>query len=105
MVGHVFFMASMAADLGGIISNIQQDWDGWDKIEDDFKYLLSAYAIAFGENVLNTPFMNGAGRLMDFVQNMKMSDDKITPLQREGKKLYYNEDAKADSLIYFQLVY
>jgi len=84
------FMAAMAADLGGIISNIQQDWDGWDKIEDDFKYFLSAYAIAFGENILNTPFMNGTGRLVDFIQNMKMSDDKLDPTIREGKKLLSN---------------
>ena len=84
------FLAAMAADIGGIFANIQQDWDGWKNIEDDVKYFFSAYAIAFGENVLNTPFMNGAGRLMDFVQNMKLSDDKKGPLLKEGKKLLSN---------------
>ncbi len=81
------FMASMAADVGAIFANIQQDWDGWDNIEDDVKYLLSAYALAFGENILNSTFMNGAGRLMDFIQNIKMSDDIKDPIWREGKKL------------------
>ena len=31
--------------------------------------------------------MNGAGRLADFYQNMKMSSDKLEPLQYEGKKM------------------
>ena len=31
--------------------------------------------------------MNGAGRLMDFIQNVKMSDDIKAPIWREGKKL------------------
>jgi len=84
------FLAAMAADVGGIFANIQEDWDGWGNIEDDVKYFLSAYAIAFGENILNTPFMNGTGRLMDFVQNMKMSDDKKGPLLKEGNKLLSN---------------
>lgn len=83
----VVFMASMAADVGAIFSNIQQDWDGWENIEDDVKYLLSAYALAFGENILNSTFMNGAGRLMDFIQNIKMSDDWKEPIWNEGKKL------------------
>ena len=81
------FMASMAADVGAIFANIQQDWDGWENIEDDVKYFLSAYALAFGENILNSAFMNGAGRLMDFIQNVKMSDDIKDPIWREGKKL------------------
>ena len=81
------FMASMAADVGAIISNIQEDWDGWKNVSDDFQYFLSAYALAFGENVLNSTFMNGSARLMDFIQNMRMSDDKVDPALREGKKI------------------
>ena len=81
------FLASMAADIGGIISNIQDDWSGWDNVHKDFMYFLSAYAIAFGENILNASFMNGAGRLSDFYQNLKMSSDKTEPLMLEGKRM------------------
>ena len=31
--------------------------------------------------------MNGAGRLADFYQNLKMSSDKTEPLKYEGKKM------------------
>jgi len=81
------FLASMAADVGAIIANIQDDWSGWDNVHKDFMYFLSAYALAFGENVLNATFMNGAGRLADFYQNLKMSSDKTEPLKYEGKKM------------------
>ena len=81
------FLASMASDVGAIIANIQDDWSGWDTVHKDMMYFLSAYAIAFGENVLNATFMNGAGRLADFYQNMKMSSDKTEPLMYEGKKM------------------
>ena len=47
-----------------------------------------SYALAFGENVLNATFMNGAGRLADFYQNLKMSSDKTEPLNMKVKKCY-----------------
>jgi len=91
------FMAAMAADVGHIIANIQEDFSGWKNIHKDFIYFLNAYAIAFGENFLSSSFMNGAARLADLYQNMKMSDNKLEPLQYEGKKLLSN-------LVPFQMI-
>ena len=34
------FLASMAADVGAIIANIQDDWSGWDNVHKDFMYFL-----------------------------------------------------------------
>ena len=51
-------------------------------------YFLSAYALAFGENVLNATFMNGAGRLMTFIKILKMSSDKTEPLKMKVKNCY-----------------
>lgn len=81
------FLASMAADIGHILANIQDDWSGWGNVHKDMLYFLQAYAIAFGENFVNSSVMNGAGRLADFYQNMKMSSDKTEVLAYEGKKL------------------
>ena len=80
-------LASVAADLGATMANIQDDWQGWNEIEDKVLQFFGAYAISFGENMVNTTFMNGAGRLMDLIQNVKYANDKTIPLQNEAKRI------------------
>ena len=80
-------LASVAADLGATMANIQDDWQGWNEIEDKVLQFFGAYAISFGENMVNTTFMNGAGRLMDLIQNIKYANDKTIPLQNEAKRI------------------
>ena len=80
-------LASVAADLGATMANIQDDWTGWNDIEDKVLQFFGAYAISFGENMVNTTFMNGAGRLMDLIQNIKYANDKTIPLKNEAKRI------------------
>ena len=80
-------MAATAADIGAIISNMQEDWSGWENTHKEFYEFMNAYAIAFGENVLNSTFMNGAGRLVDLISNLRMSENDGEVLFREGKKI------------------
>ena len=80
-------LAAIAADIGNIIARIQEDWSGWKNIEKVFYDFLSAYALSFGDNILNTSVLNGAGRLSDLVSNMKMSDNPSEVIWKEGKKI------------------
>mgnify|MGYP003346972595 CR=1 FL=1 len=80
-------LASVAADLGATLANIQEDWSGWEDTQQAILHLLGAYAVSFGENLVNATFMNGAGRLMDFIQNLKYSDNIMEPIKTEGKRL------------------
>ena len=69
------------------MANIQDDWQGWNEIKIKILQFFGAYAISFGENMVNTTFMNGAGRLMDLIQNIKYANDKTIPLQNEDKRI------------------
>ena len=80
-------LAAMAADIGAIISNMQEDFSGWENIHKEFYDFLTAYAFAFGDNLLNTTVLNGAGRLTDLISHMKMSNDPKEVAAREGKKI------------------
>ena len=51
-------------------------------------YFFGAYAISFWRKCFNTTFMNGAGRLMDLIQNIKYANDKTIPLKMKVKKCY-----------------
>jgi len=80
-------LAANAADIGNIIANIQDDWSGWKNIHKEMYEFLTAYAVAFGDNILNTTVLNGAARLTDLISHMKMSDNKGEVAWREGKKI------------------
>ena len=80
-------LAAMAADIGAIINNMQEDFSGWENMHKEFYQFLTAYALSFGDNLLNTTVLNGAGRLTDLVSNMKMSNTKSEVAIREGKKI------------------
>ena len=81
------FLASIAADLGNTFAQIQEDWSGWENVDKDVQRFLAAYAISFGDNLLNQSVLNGAGRLSDLVSHMKMATDKSEVALREGKKI------------------
>ena len=70
-------LAAIAADIGAIINNMQEDFSGWENIHKEFYQFLTAYALSIGDNLLNTSVLNGAGRLSDLVSNMKMSNTKV----------------------------
>ena len=80
-------LAAIAADIGAIINNMQEDFSGWENIHKEFYQFLTAYAISIGDNLLNTSVLNGAGRLSDLTSNMKMSNTKSEVLAKEGKKI------------------
>jgi hypothetical protein len=80
-------LASTAADLGALLRNFQDDWTGWKKSAPLFYELFTAYAVAFGDNVLNSTFMNGAGRLVDLISHTKMATNKTEVLGKEFKKI------------------
>jgi len=80
-------LAAVAADIGAIIANMQEDFSGWENIHKEFYQFLTAYAVSIGDNLLNTSVLNGAGRLSDLVSNMKMSSNKSEVVAREGKKI------------------
>ncbi len=80
-------LAAIAADIGAIINNMQEDWSGWENTHKEFYNFLTAYAVSIGENLLNTSVLNGAGRLADLQSNMKMSNTKSEVAIKEGKKI------------------
>ena len=80
-------LAATATDIGAIISNMQEDWSGWENIHKEFYDFMTAYALSFGDNILNSSVMNGAGRLVDLISHIKMSNDKSEVVWREGKKI------------------
>jgi len=80
-------LAAIAADIGAIINNMQEDFSGWENIHKEFYQFLTAYAVSIGDNLLNTSVLNGAGRLSDLVSNMKMSNTKSEVIAKEGKRL------------------
>ena len=81
-------LASTAADVGAIIAELEDDWRGYDT--DKVKMLLdflSAYALSFGENILNSSVLYGSSRLIDMISQLKMSEDKGQVAKEYGKKL------------------
>ena len=76
-------MASMAADLGFLISQLQEDHNDWGDIQD----FLSGYALAFGDNIGNSAFMQGTARLIDVYTSIKMSNNGFDIAKKEAKKL------------------
>ena len=76
-------MASMAADLGFLMSQLAEDHNDWGDIQD----FLSGYALAFGDNIGNSAFMQGTARLIDVYTSIKMSNNGFDIAKKEAKKL------------------
>ena len=67
----------------------------------EFYDFLTAYALSFGDNLLNTTVLNGAGRLSDLVSNMKMSNTKSEVIAKEGKRIISGMTPYSMLLSYF----
>jgi len=76
-------IASVAADLGVLLRNLQEDHDDWGDIQDFF----AGYALAIGDNIGNSTFMQGAARLIDVISMMRMSNTGSEIAFREFKKV------------------
>ena len=76
-------IASVAADLGAIMKNLEEDHDDWGDIKD----ALSAYALSIGDNIGNSTFMQGAANLVDLISNMRMSNTASEVAGRELKNI------------------
>jgi len=76
-------IASVAADLGAILKNLQEDHDDWGDIQD----ALAAYALSIGDNVGNSTFMQGAANLIDLISNMRMSNTASDIVMKETKNI------------------
>ena len=50
---------------------------------------LSAYALSFGENILNSSVLYGSSRLIDMISQLKMSEDKGLVAKEYGKKWHH----------------
>ena len=71
-----------------MIAELEDDWSRYstDKVRllTDF---LQTYALAFGENVLNSSVLYGTSSLVDTISQLKMSEDKGQVLEERGKKM------------------
>ena len=76
-------IASVAADLGFLLSQLAEDHNDWGDIQD----FLQGYALSIGDNVGNSAFMQGTARLIDVYTSMKMSNDKFPIFAKEFKKM------------------
>ena len=76
-------VASVAADLGFLLSQLAEDHNDWGDIQD----FLQGYALSIGDNVGNSAFMQGTARLIDVYTSMKMSDNKAPIVMKEFKKM------------------
>tara|TARA_R110002073_G_scaffold3236_1_gene21849 strand:- start:419 stop:2029 length:1611 start_codon:yes stop_codon:yes gene_type:complete len=76
-------IASVAADLGFLLSQLKEDHNDWDDISD----FLQGYALSIGDNIGNSAFMQGTARLVDVYTSIKMSNDKFSIVGKEFKKL------------------
>ena len=94
-------LAAMAADIGAIINNMQEDFSGWEDMHKEFYDFLTAYALSFGDNLLNTTVLNGTGRLVDLVSNIKMSNTKSEVIAKEGKRIISGMTPYSMLLSYF----
>ena len=81
-------LASTAADVGAIIAELEDDWTRYstDKVRLIIDF-LQAYAISFGENILNSSVLYGTSRLVDMISHLKMSKDKDLVAKEYGKKM------------------
>ena len=73
-------IAAVAADIGAILRNLEEDHDDWGDIGD----ALTAYALSIGDNVSNATFMQGAANLVDLISNIRMSNSSGEILEKEG---------------------
>ena len=48
---------------------------------------FGAYALSFGENILNSSVLYGSSRLIDMISQLKMSEDKGQVAKEYGKKI------------------
>ena len=76
-------IASVAADLGVLLRNFQEDHNDWGDVQDFF----AGYALAIGDNLGNSTFMQGAARLIDVISMMRMSNTGSDIAFKEFKKL------------------
>ena len=76
-------IASVAADLGVLLRNFQEDHNDWEDVQDFF----AGYALAIGDNLGNSTFMQGAARLIDVISMMRMSNTGSDIAFKEFKKL------------------
>jgi len=76
-------IASVAADLGALLSQLKEDHNDWDDIQD----FLQGYALSIGDNVGNSAFMQGTARLVDVYTSIKMSDNDGPIVMKEFKKM------------------
>ena len=76
-------IASVCADLGALLRNFQEDHNDWGDVQDFF----GGYALAIGDNIGNSTFMQGAARLIDVIAMMRMSNTGSDIAFREFKKL------------------
>ena len=81
-------LASTASDVGAIIAELEDDWTRYstDKVRLIIDF-LQAYAISFGENILNSSVLYGTSRLVDMISHLKMSKDKDLVAKEYGKKM------------------
>ena len=81
-------LASTAADVGAIIAELEDDFSRYstDKVRLLIDF-LQAYAISFGENILNSSVLYGSSRLIDMISHLKMSKDKDLVAKEYGKKM------------------
>jgi len=83
-------IASNAADLGVLIKYLQEDLNHLQRNEDVLNHLynfFSGYALAIGDNIGNSTFMQGTSRLLDLINSLKMSNNAWEPALREFKKM------------------
>ena len=76
-------IASVCADLGALLRNVQEDYNDWGDVQEFF----AGYALAIGDNIGNSTFMQGAARLVDVIAMMRMSNTGSDIAFREFKKL------------------
>jgi hypothetical protein len=76
-------IASVAADLGFLLSQLAEDHNDWDDIQD----FLLGYALSIGDNVGNSTFMQGTAQLVDVYTSIKMSDNDGPIIFKEFKKM------------------
>jgi len=76
-------VASVAADLGFLMSQLAEDHNDWGDIQE----FLQGYALSIGDNVGNSAFMQGTATLIDLYTSMKMSDNNGPIIMKQFKKM------------------
>ena len=83
-------LAGVAADIGGLIANLQKDYSGWKNVDRQFYDFLAGYAVSIGTNLFNSSVLTSTGRLMDLIQSAKLSSSPGEVVIQEGKKIITN---------------